>query len=59
MTSERVNFVLRFLVENLSFSPDELRALHDVLGRDLRQRAAPLRPMKRTLYLPNDRLDDL
>ncbi len=59
MTSARVAFLHRFLSETLDLSSDELIELRQRLDEQLQRMVRTNRPLKRTLYLPDDRLDDL
>jgi hypothetical protein len=58
MIRVRVDFFLQ-LLEAACLSDDEISALHERLGHRLTRSKGTAGPMKRTLYLPNDRLDPL
>ncbi|MGO8997641.1 MAG: hypothetical protein ACLQVI_30355 [Polyangiaceae bacterium] len=60
MPSPRAASIIRFLTKRLCLTVDELVELRDGLDAQIRERVGGAPPSKRrTLYLPNDSLDDL
>ncbi len=57
----RVEMLLRFVLQDLQVSVDELSSLRDAIDAELGRRAGdPAAPSgKRTLYLPGEPLDEL
>ncbi len=59
MTSARIAFICRFLSATLTRASDEIIELRQRLDEQLQRMGRATRPLKRTLYLPDDPLDDL
>lgn len=59
MISARVVLLTQFLTEDLRLTEEEIRALRDTLSARIERRSAAHAEPKRTLYLPDDPLDEL
>jgi hypothetical protein len=60
ISSSRADRIVSFLTTRIGLSLDELIAVRDAIDAHIRGRVAPVPPSsRRTLYLPNDSLDDL